>query len=525
MPPVISLKNFPPLQVSPQDEQLQVIDNEELDLFHEGDIVEMQNETLANLKYKWLLISTLQWKPYTEKWETRKRRWMLFLCGQFFIIGLIVLSFFFDAGYFCSVNTPLELDWQFRLTRYKNILWESRWLLGNIIGIWYFRTRHLEWLLKAIYMPRRVWERFHPRSYWLLAFLMFTCIALPAGIHLLVISYLIHGTQLWKQLFDMTGYVLCRYTTLPVFAALIATLHLIELYVRVGGAMVKYYLIDALVMRGDDEEKGIELKANAINKATRESTKILGQMKKVISTTENSIKYFMLFHLSMLLLTAFLGIFSYMERIEFHFKPTPMTAKDSLALQPPVSNASKLMHGRIQNVIGNLVEISKAKKHSPKNKTVTMDLIKVLNETLSSMSDLPKSQQEIVNIMQTATLRQSLAVGFKEQLDRTRIFIQIGLDCMETALLYGLPLFLLIRLDTAVAAVQESLTNLQAMRAEYRFDMTSQVWEVISFAKTLRGIRIFGFQSTLFRTLILTFAGPFLVSIIHSMLSHVNMAK
>ena len=493
----------------------------------------MKNQILVKIThFRGFLLTTFQWRPYTGKWENNKRWWVPFSCCQAFILSLIALSFVFDGGWFCPVYTPMSLDWQFEITRLKNILWEARWFLGNAIGIWYFKTRHLEWFLGYISMPERIWRKFFTRAKWFLVFLMFTCIVMPTVIHACVINVLLEEKlPLWQQVVHLSGYVICRYTTFPVFLALISILHLLDLYIKVCGARIKYLLLNALCMRGPGDQKGAVENKEALTKAARDCMKMVGEMKHVTSKTENRVKYFMLFHLIMLLFTAFLGIFSYMERLEFEVKSKPMqnstmeglTNANRLILIRPHFNTTNRAEKRIQQTIQHLVKLKEATNVSPE--TPITDLIQVLNDTLSSISDFSQNQEQKISIVQTGTLSQSFSASLKEQVNRTRLFIQMGLDCMETALLYGLPLFLLIKIDTSVTSVKEGLVNLQARQATFTFDMTKEVWEVVNFMKTMSGIRIFGFQSTLFRTMILTFAGPILLSVVHSLLTYVNMPK
>lgn len=519
----------PDFVLKSQEEQLEVPDNDEWDYFTENDNEQMENVILAHSPFKIYLITTCQWWPFTDKWERLKRRWVPFCCGQFAILCLIALSFVFDSGGICTVDTTLSYDWKFEITRIRNILWEARWLLGNFIGLWYFRTRHLEWFLKAVYMPGRVWRRFFKRAKHFMWFLMLTCIGIPTGIHIYVINaYSKESPQLWKETIHLIGYALRRYTTFPVFLALIAMLYLLDLFIKVSGEQIRYCLLNALRTNKDEI---IGKKGEPIVSAACESSEIIGKMKEVISKTESRIKYFMLFHLVMLLLTAFLGIFSYMERLEFRIKSTPtnpgnLTNDMSLITLTHVHNKkAAVLEQSIRKAIVSLDETENSQEFSSNNAARTSGVVKRLKETLGNISQVLQDKEERLTIMQGGLDLQSIGVQLKEQINRTRLYIEIGLDCAETALLYGLPLFLLIKIDSSVAAVKERMINLQALQTTLKFDMTEEVWKVMNFMKTVRGIRIFGFQSTLFRTLILTFAGPILLSVVHSLLSYVNMPK
>lgn len=514
------------------EEQLQVSHNNDWEFFYESESANLTNQVLIDSRYATFLIMSFQWHPFTAKWGRLKWRWVIFTLCQSAMLGLIALSFVFDAGGFCDVQTPMRLDWAFRITRLKNILWETRWFLCNVIGIWYFKTRHLEWLLFTVRMPDRVWEHFYRHLNWFLFFLVMNCLVLPTAVHTVIINvFLEKRVRLWHQIINCLGYVICRWTTFPVFVTLIAVIYIIELYTKVSGAKMKHCLLAALSVEERDAEGIKDAWEGAVVDATRKCSQMIGQVKKVMSTTEKKIKCFMLFHLIMLLFTGFLGILSYMERLEFHVSSTQF-ANSSMDILTRAGHSARL-HSRvadltdehIQKALRHLSKLEKTRKEIDDDSFVTANLLRVVNDSLGSMLGLLKPQAAKIDLIQAGPMVQSVKMSFKEQVDRTRLIVQVGLDCIETVLLYGFPLFLLIRLDATIEGVVESLVDLQAERADYKFDMTEQVWELLSFAKTLRGIRIFGFQSTLFRTLILTFAGPILLSVVHSLLTSVKMPK
>ena len=530
--------SIPELVIICQEKQLEVRDCEE-DFFLDNALDKIENRILAHSHFRTFLITTLQWRPYTEKWETQKRRWVPFCCAQVLIVCLIALSFVFDMGWLCKVDTILSYYKNFEITMIRNVLWEARWFLGNIIGLWYFRTRHFEWFLAAIKMPKLAWDKFDKRAKPFLLFLLLACIVIPTGIHVWVIREFSKKTpHLWMEISHLLGYGFRRYTTLPIFLALICMLYLLDLFIKVSGQRMRRYLYSALYISASVEEGGAEGPQNESQKEKQnEATKqistcmeIIGQLKNVIFKTENGVKYFMLFHLVMLLLTAFLGLFSFMERLEFKVKSAGAPNNMTSDLHPEILSRfheAKMAEERVQKAILNLANVQRALVLSPNNKLLASNLSKVLNETMTSMLNQSRSKEETVSFvgLQQIPVWQSIGVTLVEQINRTRLFIEMGLDCAETVLLYGLPLFWLIKIDSSIDAIKEHLVDLQGQQLAFKFKMTKEAWDVISFMKTVRGIRIFGFQSTLFRTLILTFAGPILLSVIHSLLTYVHMPK
>ena len=302
-------------------------------------------------------------------------------------------------------------------------------------------------------------------------------------------------------------------------------LYLLDLFINVSGELVTYRLLYAL--RTPEKEEEAKAKQGAIKRASSASLETIGQMKGIIFKTENGVKYFMLFHLVMLLITTFLGIFSYMERLEFSVKSSSEgNLTNKLSLTNSLDNKTIMMQQRIREAIVNLMEVQKAHRSTANNEPLTKSLVQIFNETLRSISDVSQgNKEETLKMVLQGQEPQSIEVMLKEQINRTRLYVQIGLDCVETALLYGLPLFLLIKIDSSVAALKECMIDMQAKQMSLKFEMTKQVWDVITFMGTVRGIRVFGFQSTLFRTLILTFAGPILLSVVHSLLTYVKLPK
>jgi len=533
---VVSL--IPELAVIGQEEQLEVRDCEE-DFFPDNTLDKIENRILAHNHFKTFLITTLQWRPYTEKWERQKRRWVPFWYAQGLIICLIVLSFAFDMGLICKVDTILSYYKRFEITRIRNSLWEARWLFGNMIGLWYFRTRHFEWFLAAIKMPKLAWDKFDKRTKPFLLFLLFTCVIIPTAIQIwITYQFSKEPPHLWMAIVHIIGYGFRRYTTLPIFLALICILYLLDLFIKVSGQRVRRYLHSALYISASAEEGGTaekqkESQNEKLNQATKQISacmEIIGHLKRVIFKTENGVKYFMLFHLVMLLLTSFLGMFSFMERLEFKVKSAKAKYNMTNDLYPESISRlheANMVEERVQKAILSLADVQRALILNPNNKAVASNLSQVLNETMTSVLNQSRSREEAINMigLQQTPVWQSIGVHLVEQINRTRLFIEMGLDCAETVLLYGLPLFWLIKIDSSVDAIKEHLVDLQGDQLAFNFKMTKEAWDVISFMKTVRGIRVFGFQSTLFRTLILTFAGPILLSVIHSLLSYVHMPK
>ena len=481
----------------------------------------MKNRILVEQFYRYFMISTMQWYPHTDAWENGKIRKAVFRVGQLLALCLILCSFFFDIGYFGKISTPISVDWEYKITRIRNVLWELRWLFGNLIGLWYFNTRHFEWLLANTFLPEHIWAKFRKEAVIFFVALVILIIMIPVGVNVLVINDLMKTGETWRQqVIHICGFFFCRYSSMPVFLVLIAILRLLYFDVLVVGARIKEGLLN-----GDKDEWG--------QVAEGEVRKGLGSilhLKKLISCTENRIKYFILFHLILLLFTAFFGVLSCLERLHIHVN----TAKVANRTLETMDRGQVLILNRARDIRKSDEKIDKAmiliaditRKHKRRleNDDTMKKMLNVMNETLASVSESSKANTKLA-LVHTGATNQVMKTVFEEQLNVTRVYLEIGMDAVESALLYGIPLFLLIRIDNAVGFVLDMLINLQGERGNNGFMMSQCVWEVINFTKTLKGIRIFGFQSSLFRTLILTFAGPILLSFVHSLFAEAKIPK
>ena len=109
-------------------------------------------ERLTGLKA--YIRSTFQWFPHTAS-ATEKA-----ICTtmQVLIVGILVCCYSFDMGAFNNRSLVKE-EMDETVTAAKNIIWSVRFLELNVLGVLYFRKRHLEEMLSKVILTERYWKK------------------------------------------------------------------------------------------------------------------------------------------------------------------------------------------------------------------------------------------------------------------------------------------------------------------------------------------------------------------------------
>ena len=109
-------------------------------------------ERLTGLKA--YIRSTFQWFPDTAS-ATEKA-----ICTtmQVLIVGILVCCYGFDMGAFNNRSLVKE-EMNETVTAAKNIIWSLRFLEMNVLGVLYFRKRHLEEMLSKVILTERYWKK------------------------------------------------------------------------------------------------------------------------------------------------------------------------------------------------------------------------------------------------------------------------------------------------------------------------------------------------------------------------------
>lgn len=113
---------------------------------------EERAERLTGLKA--YIRSTFQWFPHTAS-ATEKA-----ICTtmQVLIVGILVCCYCFDMGAFNNRSLVKE-EMDETVTAAKNIIWSVRFLELNVLGVLYFRKRHLEEMLSKVILTERYWKK------------------------------------------------------------------------------------------------------------------------------------------------------------------------------------------------------------------------------------------------------------------------------------------------------------------------------------------------------------------------------
>ncbi|CAH3199281.1 unnamed protein product, partial [Porites evermanni] len=142
--------------VSVRDEGVAGISDDDI----EGSVTKEDAIINLSLTSEWLtglrayIRGTLQWFPNTAS-VTEKA-----ICTtmQVLIVGFLVCCYGFDMGAFNNRSLVKE-EMNETVTVAKNITWSLRFLGLNVLGVLYFRKRHLERMLSKVILTRRYWKK------------------------------------------------------------------------------------------------------------------------------------------------------------------------------------------------------------------------------------------------------------------------------------------------------------------------------------------------------------------------------
>ncbi|KAK3703577.1 hypothetical protein QZH41_006903 [Actinostola sp. cb2023] len=117
-------------------------------------IIDLNIDSKALYFVNIFLLVTLQRIPrhYSSRVKT-----FLSIAQCFAVVGMIVANVY-DMGAFPGTNTLASNQWDNVVTSVKNVISNAKFPLLYIVGIFYFRTRHLEDMLSGVRLTKRYWN-------------------------------------------------------------------------------------------------------------------------------------------------------------------------------------------------------------------------------------------------------------------------------------------------------------------------------------------------------------------------------
>ncbi|XP_073254284.1 uncharacterized protein [Porites lutea] len=419
---------------------------------------------------------TLQWFPNTAS-VTEKA-----ICTtmQVLIVGFLVCCYGFDMGAFNNRSLVKE-EMNETVTVAKNIIWSLRFLGLNVLGVLYFRKRHLERMLSKVILTRRYWKKTQKTISKAILAVIFCVIFFPLLLKAVqmnlstqnVVSFNVKQISLANSLS-----LFARLVALPMFVGFIYEVYIIFSHIRFFKEQIQKW----------PEDKFEEARNRFVD------------IKVMIRDAERYFQPFLITHLLLLLILLIPSIFSCAERFQteiYYWQKYSDPMMLTPAAQIPsntgftVTNFSSFYNN---NEMGLFFKIT-----GPNNTRHQVKTYKPPFEYTDKLTDV----KEVIRIGCSA----------------------LG-DFLEMLVLYTLPLIFLAKLHKIMTSLPEVVRDLkfsEQREAGFLFQNKQMLNEVLEDLSTGRGIQIMGMNMTGVKTALVTLLLPFLTTAIHLLLLHVDL--
>ena len=434
------------------------------------------NLCLSSPSLKWLrlfLQLTFLWFPQDATF-TRKAFCTVM---QVAIIIFLCCCYAFDMGAFHN-RSLIQEELQQTVTAAKNIIWSFRYLEMYILGVLYFRKRHLERMLSEVILTRRYWKKVRRTIFKISVAVLLCVFALPVTFRVVqmnISTKKVQSFDLKEMAWTVSLSVLSRLVALPIFLAFIYVVYIIF-------SQIRYFK--------EQIQKWRESKEEARNRFI--------DITIMIRSAERAFQAFLITHLLLLLILLIPAIFSCAERLqkESHYEQTYTDqAKLTTAMKtPPDPN--------------NLVVIANNSNFRPQEVTIYLKLPDASKNTTQ-----PKAPQK-----HTVSKTDIWGVA--------KIICGALGDLLEMLVLYSLPLVLLAKLHKIITSLPEVVQDLkfsEQEKGEYLFQNDKILNDMKGYLVTGRGIQILRMNLTGVKALLFTLLMPFLTTTIHLLFLHVDL--
>lgn len=409
---------------------------------------------------------TFQWFPRTAT-VAEKTFWTTM---QILIVGFLAFCYAFYLGAFGN-RSLVEEQWNETVTAAKNVIWSLRMLEMNILGLLYFRKRHLEKMLTEVILTRRYWKKAKKTINKVSVAVFFCVFLLPVGLKAVQMNLSTWNVKSFKTktiVLNNSLAILARLLALPIFFAFIHAVYIIFSQIRFFKEQIQKW------PEGRTEEARNRFK----------------DIEVMIRDAERSFQPFLVTHLLLLLVLLVPSIISCAERFEnIHYKQTSAAKIQTIPENTVilVTNFSSFYQNKEGALFSKLKSLNNNNTHRPQ-----------------AMS--PEEKTDVNG------------------------FVKIGCsalgDFLEMFVLYSLPLVFLAKLHkimTSLPQVVRGLKFSEQTENGYLFQNEQVLDKMVADLSTGRGIQILGMNLTGVKAVLVTLLMPFLTTAIHLLLLHVDL--
>lgn len=467
----------------------------------------VKNVNINHTNYRWYLILSAMWMP--KRWN-KKYGYLASILFYLYrtILSSILLSFIsFEFGLFCwcTYETWLQLDEKFPFTIADYIIWNLRWFSTYVLGTCYCSMGHFAKLLTGIQLPVIKWQRTRKKLHVYLIFIFLLLVAYPCGILLFDLDWLEKNqTNKYRSLPNPVILIwkfISSLIILPSFCLITVVLHLLGDHVLAVGKRV-------CVLSPKDRTKPLtEVKA------------IFKELKTLIRKTEQALSPYLILHLFLLIFCAFTTMMSTIERLQIRSNSTLNKNLTSSPLVFPIVNFDELLRAK-ENLEKTKILLTSSSIQD--NSTLcNVSNTKMIYESLSKTQEIQIDWMEKLitfQMDQNNTLRTGsdafykFIISIEDRRSALRVIMDNILSIVEILILYMVPLYLIIRIDSNILKVEDFITDIDVptqLKNGWVFNTNEEIKATLKYVATVRGIRVFGVQIQFFKTLILATFAPF----------------
>jgi hypothetical protein len=458
------------IEVQMDEEEDAVLIDDRREPSKEDAIINLSIDSKALQFLSFFLLITLQRIPrhYSKKFKG------FLQIAQLIAVLLLFASFPYELGLFGN-NTLTVNQWDITVTSVKNVLSNLKFPLLYVVGIFYFRTRHLEKTLSEVRLTRRYWK--HGRRWIVITIVMMFVFTVFVPVICKSTQMSLHPKSTPNENYGL--YSIVSSCVLSIFVR-VMSLSIVVAFVLL--VYLIYYQIRFF------KEQALKWPYGCKNYARDAFVNI----KRMIKDAERYFQPFLIIHLSIFLTLLIPMIVSCIEQfetegsyIQTYYDPTTIKPKLPIRFIPTRLINSTVSYGLQQATANDThTKIDNPYKRVPQERKIT----------------------DYEGIM--------------------KVILGIVADFFELMVLYSVPIVLLGKIDKCIKLIRYDIKILkfaEQKEGAYMFQTREDVDFWITELNGARGIQVLGMSMTSFRAVVITLLFPFVTVMFRIMLRQVNV--
>lgn len=407
--------------------------------------------------------------------------------------------FIYSLGFFGDSTLNHQYFKWFPINAIDEIIWSLRWVISHHLGLYYFcYSRHMENFLHDSCLNQTLWRetsRYLKRICLAVIAIVFI---IPVVLRPLELSYSLAAGDTWCIIMDTGLLAIDRLVTAPIFLVFVFEAYVLVRVVKGYAESIKSWPQDYKNIPG-----------SGMRAAKQQYIKT----HSLIGSVGSNFQLYLALHFLFLMITAFLGVFACAEQLEakvtqnrtYYTAGTPKYYKrmkiTPFIIKPPVQIKMVPIESS-QPYLQSLIALRAASKANKPNSLL-------VNVTL---------KEEITETHTEASRKQMLI----------EVGIEATLKILESIVLYMIPLTLMLRLQTKLSIVRQTILYSDCFEQQengYLFQDEETIRTMAEFVETCKGITIFGYKMPLFRAFLLSVFAPFLTALTTFLFSYIHVKR